>query len=84
MGKQLVNFITCGCESSAPFLVTRRVLIEEQELPTLPEHMSSQPVLVEFVLLDLCLSVLCFLDLVVVFRLTIVLSGLSVDLWLND
>jgi hypothetical protein len=20
MGKQLVNFITCGCESSAPFL----------------------------------------------------------------
>jgi hypothetical protein len=21
MGKQLVNFITCGCESSAPFLV---------------------------------------------------------------
>jgi hypothetical protein len=62
--------------------VTRRVLIEEQELPTLPEHMSLQPVLVEFVLLDLCLSVLCFLDLAVVFRLTIVLSGLSVDLWL--
>jgi hypothetical protein len=22
MGKQLVNFITCGCESSAPFFVT--------------------------------------------------------------
>ena len=21
MGKQLVNFITCGCESSAPFFV---------------------------------------------------------------
>jgi len=21
MGKQLVNFITCGCESSAPFIV---------------------------------------------------------------
>jgi hypothetical protein len=21
MGKQLVNFITCGCESSAPFVV---------------------------------------------------------------
>jgi hypothetical protein len=20
MGKQLVNFITCGCESSAPFM----------------------------------------------------------------
>jgi hypothetical protein len=23
MGKQLVNFITCGCESSAPFLEGR-------------------------------------------------------------
>jgi hypothetical protein len=22
MGKQLVNFITCGCESSAPFFIT--------------------------------------------------------------
>jgi hypothetical protein len=21
MGKQLVNFITCGCESNAPFLI---------------------------------------------------------------
>jgi hypothetical protein len=21
MGKQLVNFVTCGCESSAPFFV---------------------------------------------------------------
>jgi hypothetical protein len=21
MGKQLINFITCGCESSAPFFV---------------------------------------------------------------
>jgi hypothetical protein len=24
MGKQLVNFITCGCESSAPFFVTHK------------------------------------------------------------
>jgi hypothetical protein len=24
MGKQLVNFITCGCESSAPFFVHGR------------------------------------------------------------
>jgi hypothetical protein len=25
MGKQLVNFITCGCESSAPFFVIYKV-----------------------------------------------------------
>jgi hypothetical protein len=25
MGKQLVNFITCGCESSAPFFVINKV-----------------------------------------------------------
>jgi hypothetical protein len=24
MGKQLVNFITCGCESSAPFFVIKK------------------------------------------------------------
>jgi hypothetical protein len=24
VGKQLVNFITCGCESSAPFLYARQ------------------------------------------------------------
>jgi hypothetical protein len=23
MGKQLVNFITCGCESSAPFFILK-------------------------------------------------------------
>jgi hypothetical protein len=27
MGKQLVNFITCGCESSAPFFVIYAVLV---------------------------------------------------------
>ena len=25
MGKQVVNFITCGCESSAPFLINPAV-----------------------------------------------------------
>jgi hypothetical protein len=30
----------------------RQVLLVEQELLTLPEHLSSLPVLVEFVLLD--------------------------------
>jgi hypothetical protein len=25
MGKQLVNFITCGCEPSAPFFVIHKV-----------------------------------------------------------
>jgi len=24
LGKQLVNFITCGCESSAPFFVNQK------------------------------------------------------------
>jgi hypothetical protein len=33
--------------------LTRRVSLVEQELLTLPEHMSSPPVLGEFVLLDL-------------------------------
>jgi hypothetical protein len=28
MGKQLVNFITCGCESSAPFLVIYKAGLE--------------------------------------------------------
>jgi hypothetical protein len=28
MGKQLVNFITCGCESSAPFLVINKAGLE--------------------------------------------------------
>jgi hypothetical protein len=27
LGKQLVNFITCGCELSAPFFVTHTVLV---------------------------------------------------------
>jgi hypothetical protein len=35
-----------------------RVPLVEQELPTLPEHMSAFPVFVEFVLLNLLLSVL--------------------------
>ena len=28
MGKQLVNFITCGCESSAPFFVIYKAVFE--------------------------------------------------------
>ena len=28
MGKQLVNFITCGCQSSAPFLVIYKARCE--------------------------------------------------------
>jgi len=35
------------------FLLTRRVPLLEQDLPTLPEHMSSPRCLVKFVLLDL-------------------------------
>jgi hypothetical protein len=27
MGKQLVNFITCGCESSAPFFVIYKAIL---------------------------------------------------------
>jgi hypothetical protein len=27
MGKQLVNFITCGCESSAPFFVIYKAVL---------------------------------------------------------
>jgi hypothetical protein len=34
--------------------LTRRVIHAEQELLTLPEHLSPPPVLVVFVLLDLC------------------------------
>ena len=33
--------------------LTRRVSLVEHELPTLPEHLSSSPFLVGFVLLDL-------------------------------
>jgi hypothetical protein len=32
MGKQLVNFITCGCESSAPFLLFKKPVIGLHEL----------------------------------------------------
>ena len=32
MGKQLVNFITCGCESSAPFFVIYKLVIDLYEL----------------------------------------------------
>ena len=39
--------------------ITRRVPLVEQELLTLPEHLSSLPVLVGFVLLVLCV---CFID----------------------
>jgi hypothetical protein len=33
MGKQLVNFITCGCESSAPFLaeILLKVALKHQK-----------------------------------------------------
>jgi len=48
---------TIICQGQEPMTVvvrlTRRVPLVEQELFTLPEHMSSRPVLVRFVLLEL-------------------------------
>jgi hypothetical protein len=40
MGKQLVNFITCGCESSAPFFVSYTVGREFEKKQTIPRNQS--------------------------------------------
>ena len=46
---QHIKLILTGCVTR----LTRRATLEEQELLTLPEHLSSRPFLVGFVLFDL-------------------------------
>ena len=67
LNKKLINHLLAGncnmlkeiivCQGQEPMNIvvrlTRRVRLVEQELFTLPEDMSSPPVLVGFVLLDL-------------------------------
>ena len=51
---------TSGAGTAYPPRLTQWVALVEQELLTRPENMSSPPVLVEFVLLDLLC--VCFVD----------------------